>query len=109
MPGEGHRWYRAYLLTRNRAVADKYGIMYRPDLVYISTQLSITRFVNITAGVAHVDFGGKSLAGATFGCIDGWLFGSSSSAPDVAPCAGRKETRGSYRARLADERLRGPL
>ena len=51
----------------------------------------------MTAGVAHVDFGGTSLAGATFVCIDGWLFGISSFTPDVAPCAVGKETHGSYR------------
>ena len=51
----------------------------------------------MTAGVAHVDFGGTSLAGATFACIDGWPFGSSTSNPDVAHCAVRKETHVSYR------------
>ena len=51
----------------------------------------------MTAGVAHVDFGGTSLAGAAFVCIDGWPFGISSFTPDVAPCAVGKETHGSYR------------
>ena len=37
--------------------------------------MSITRFVDVTAGIEHVEFGGSSLAGATFVCIDVWRLG----------------------------------